>query len=122
MADRAALERLFAADPEAVRAPVTLKAAVDFGHHELVRWLLSIGCDVNGRAGGPADETPLHSAAWNGDLAMARLLVDAGANLQARDRQYDGIPLGWAETAVEVTNNPRCVEVAEYLSLRAAEP
>jgi ankyrin repeat protein len=116
--DRTALERRFASDPDAVRAPATFKAAVDFGHHALVLWLLERGCDVNGRSGGRADETPLHSAAWNGDLEMTRLLVEAGADVNARDRQYVNTPLGWAETAIEVTNNPRCADVAEYLRAR----
>ena len=51
-----------------------MKAAVDFGHRALVAWLLERGADVNARAGGETDETGLHSAAWNGDLAMVELL------------------------------------------------
>jgi len=43
------------------------------------------------------------------------MLVEAGADLRARDQQYDGVPLGWAETAIEVTNNARCAEVAAHL-------
>lgn len=116
MGDRAALERLHAQDPAAVLASETFKAAVDFGHQELVRWLLSLGCDVNESGGGRSGETPLHSAAWNGDLAMVRLLVEAGADVQARDREHDNTPLGWAETAIAVTNNPRCAEVVGYLA------
>ncbi len=105
--DRAALERL-----------ETFKAAVDFGHRDLVRWLLAEGCDVNARGGGKSAETPLHSAAWNGDLPMVRLLVEAGADVHARDREHDNTPLGWAETAIQVTNNPRCAEVVDYLTPR----
>ena len=59
--------------------------------------------------------TALHSAAWNGDLTMVTLLVKAGADRAARDEQYDGTPLGWAETSIEVTNNPACAEVVAYL-------
>jgi ankyrin repeat protein len=44
----------------------------------------------------------LHSAAWNGDLPMVRLLVGAGADLAARDEEHDGTPLGWAEVAIDV--------------------
>ena len=119
--DRAALERLRASDPTAVVAPGTFKAAVDFGHHELAPWMLSLGCDVNGRVSGRAEETPLHSAAWNGDLPMVKLLVEAGADVHARDREHDNTPLGWAETAITGTNNPRCAEVVDYLAPRAAE-
>lgn len=115
LGDRPALERWLANDPARLCAPDTLKAAVDFGHVDLARWLIASGCDVNARGTGPSSETPLHSAAWNGDLEMVRLLVDAGADPRIRDRQYDGVPLDWAEKAIEVTNNPRCAEVADYL-------
>jgi len=115
MNDRAALERLPAAER---LAPTAFKAVVDFGHHDLARRLLAEGADVNGRGSGPAAETPLHSAAWNGDLVMARLLVEAGADLRARDRQYDGTPADWAKTALEITNNPRCADVADFLGER----
>ena len=112
MNDLVALERLDAAER---LAPEALKAAVDFGHHELVRRLLAQGADVNGRGNGPAAETPLHSAAWNGDLAMVRLLVEAGADTRARDRQHDGTPLDWASTALRITNNAACGTVAAFL-------
>jgi hypothetical protein len=117
MGDEAGLARF---DRAEVLAPATFKAAVDFGHHGLVRRLLAQGADVDGRGGGPAQETLLHSAAWNGDLEMVRLLVEAGADVGARDRQYDGTPLGWAETAREITNNPACDDVAAYLRDRGA--
>ena len=47
---------------------------------------------------------------------MARLLVDAGADVRARDEEHDGTPLGWAEVAIDVTNNLKCQEVVDYLS------
>jgi hypothetical protein len=46
---------------------------------------------------------------------MARVLVAAGADPAARDHKYDATPLGWAETSLGVTKNPRCAEVAAYL-------
>jgi len=33
----------------------------------------------------------------------------------ALDAVHHAEPAGWAETAVEVTNNPRCAEVAAFL-------
>jgi hypothetical protein len=112
-------EGLSALPVEELRDPKVLKAAVDFGHRDLVRWLLARGADVNGRAPDQSRQTPLHSAAWNGDLAMAMLLVEAGADVHARDVQYDTTPLGWAETAREITNNPACDDVAAYLRDRS---
>jgi hypothetical protein len=46
---------------------------------------------------------------------MVRLLVEAGADRSIRDDQYDASPLGWADTAIEVSNNPRCADVVAYL-------
>jgi ankyrin repeat protein len=114
--DRRTLAKLIKADPALARMPAVLHGAVDLRHHALVLWLLGQGADPNARIGGEADQTPLHSAAWNGDLRMTRLLLDHGADPQARDRQYDSTPAGWAETAIEVTNNPRCREVVELLT------
>ncbi|MEZ4451282.1 MAG: ankyrin repeat domain-containing protein [Nannocystaceae bacterium] len=118
MNDRATLEARIAADPSIARSDAVLLAAVDFGHRELVAWLLDRGADVNARVEGPSRQTALHSAAWNGDLGMVRLLVDRGADVTLRDAHYQGTPAGWAATAVEVTNNPRCAEVAAFLAAR----
>jgi ankyrin repeat protein len=114
--DRRTLARLIKADPAVARMPAVLHGAVNFRHHALVAWLLGLGADPNGRIGGEADQTPLHSAAWNGDLEMVKLLLDHGADRHARDRHYDSTPAGWAETAIEVTNNPQCREVVGVLA------
>ncbi len=37
---------------------------------------------------------------------MVQLLLGAGADPAARDDQYDGTPLGWAETSIVVSNIP----------------
>ncbi len=118
--DRRTLTRLLGEDPALIRNPALLKAAVDFGHRPLATWLLHQGADPNARAGGEADETPLHSAAWNGDAGMVELLLSWGADPTIRDRRDDGTPAGWARTAVEVSNNPACGPVSERLA-RAVE-
>ena len=46
---------------------------------------------------------------------MVQLLIGAGGDPRLLDEQYHATPLGWAETALGVTNNPKCAEVAEYL-------
>jgi len=43
--------------------------------------------------------TPLHHAAVSGSLETVKLLVEAGADLTARDSIHHGTPLGWAEYA-----------------------
>ena len=50
----------------------------------------------------------------NGDLEMVKLLVTAGADRHGRDAQYDSTPRGWAETSIEVSNNPKCADVVAY--------
>jgi hypothetical protein len=41
--------------------------------------------------------TPLHHAAWDGDLQLIQHLLDAGADPTITDLQYGTTPLGWAE-------------------------
>jgi hypothetical protein len=42
------------------------------------------------------DESPLHCAARAGQLDAVRLLVEHGADVHARDRNFDGTPLSFA--------------------------
>jgi len=79
-------------------------------------WLLEQGANVNARTDAQSHHTALHSAAWNGDLRMATLLVEAGADVNARDDQYHNTPAGWAKVAITVTNNPNAKDVADYLA------
>jgi hypothetical protein len=51
---------------------------------------------------------------------MARILVTAGADLQLKDTEHNGTPAQWARAAIEITNNPKCRDVAEYLEALAA--
>lgn len=113
--DRETLARMIAADPEIARQDAVLMAAVDFRHHDLVRWLLAHGASPHARSSAQSRQTALHSAAWNGDLEMVKLLLEAGADPNARDEQYDGVPRGWALTAIEVENNAACQAVVDYL-------
>jgi ankyrin repeat protein len=116
LGDLQTLQSLIERDPQVARSDSVMMGAVDFGHRPVVEWLLARGGNVNARARAQSRHTALHSAAWNGDLLMARLLVDAGADVRARDEEHDGTPLGWARVAIEVTNNPKCQQVVEYLS------
>jgi ankyrin repeat protein len=112
------LSQLAGSDPAILQLDSVVMAAVDFRHHTLVEWLLARGANVNARSDAESRHTALHAAAWNGDLQMVQLLVDNGADLNARDNRYDSTPLGWAETSSEVSNNPRCADVAAYLKTR----
>jgi ankyrin repeat protein len=115
LGDRETLARLLEGDPSIARLDSVMMGAVDFRHHALAEWLLQHGGNVNARSDAESRHTALHSAAWNGDLTMVKLLVAAGADIDARDDRYDGTPIGWAETSIEISNNPKCTEVVEYL-------
>jgi peptide-methionine (S)-S-oxide reductase len=58
--------------------------------------------------------TALHHAVSSGSLDAVKVLVEAGAALDATDTVYAGTPLGWAEFG----NHP---EIAAYLRKKAQE-
>lgn len=116
LGDLATLETLVAADPSVAHLESVMMAAVDFRHGAIVDWLLARGGPVNARSDAASHHTALHSAAWNGDINMVRRLVAAGADTTLLDDQYHGTPAGWADVSVQVTNNPRCADVAAFLA------
>lgn len=113
--DQKRLANLVSQDPSIAKDPKVVTAAVDFGHVDLVSWLLSQGGDVNARQGFGSRGTALHSAAWNGDLAMVKCLLNQGADSSALDEEHKTSPLVWAQTARRITNNPDCDAVARHL-------
>jgi ankyrin repeat protein len=115
LGDQAALEKIIQKNPEIAKRAEVFTGAVGFGHHELTRWLLDQGADINCRLEKESGQTALHLAAWNGDMRMVKLLVAAGADIHALDREHNGKPSGWAEFSAEITNNPDCREIADYL-------
>lgn len=61
---------------------------------EPVEMLIAAGADLTAPA--LDDGTPLHQAAWFGQPANARLLIDAGAPLDIFDSVHHSSPLHWA--------------------------
>ena len=43
--------------------------------------------------------TPLHAAAWTGNLSVISVLLRHGADVRAREEKYHGTPAGWADYA-----------------------
>ena len=70
---------------------VPILAAAYNGNIEAVKQHLAAGTDVNVK-GGFADGTPLHYAAANGHKEIAELLIEKGADLNAKDED-GGTPL-----------------------------
>ena len=61
----------------------------------MIRLLAELGFDVNaGRR-----ITPLHQAAYDGDVGVVQTLLDLGADPALRDPGFNATPLGWAEHA-----------------------
>lgn len=75
-----------------------LALAVQHGRVEAARALLDAGESASryNPVGIHSHSTPLHQAAWNGDLAMVRLLVERGARRDLKDALWQGTPLDWA--------------------------
>lgn len=72
-----------------------MAVADDSGQHlESVKALLKAGASVN-RHCGPAERTPLHDAALDGDVDLVRLLLAHGADRSARTK-YGRTPLDFA--------------------------
>lgn len=63
---------------------------------EAVRLCLDAGADAMRYMPVHAHSTPLHQAALHGDLEIMKLLVAAGASIDAVDTLWRGTPLGWA--------------------------
>ena len=113
--DKDAIAKMLVANPSLIENDDIILAAVEFGHRELTQWLIDRGANPNARSRIGSEGTALHSAAFEGDLEMVKLLVAAGADIHAIDREHHGTPEGWARAAIEITNNPQCAVVADYL-------
>ena len=78
-----------------------LVAAAFYAKAEWIAFLIGKGVNVNAyvdaSGGFHYHATALHQAVYSGSLDSVKLLVTAGADLDARDRIYNGTPLGWAE-------------------------
>ncbi len=69
-----------------------VRRAVEAKRPEGVRLMAELGFALDL----PHARTPMHEAAWAGDLALVQLLVELGARTEARDPAYHATPLGWA--------------------------
>lgn len=71
---------------------LTLATAARLGRRDVVEVLLDAGADPDVASTGFSADTALHKAAWNLDLALVRLLIERGANLDAKqDRHWTAL-------------------------------
>jgi uncharacterized protein len=92
--DRAEVAALFAANHSLKVLPHAMHQAAEQDRPEVVAMLLDLG--VSTEVQDHNNETPLHRAAMSGSLAVARLLIGRGAEVDPRDRRFGGAPIGWA--------------------------
>jgi ankyrin repeat protein len=112
LGDLDALSTLYEKDPSFVKRDEVLMSTENL---KVVAWLLERGANPNARTSFGSQAMALHGAAWCGDLARAKLLVAAGADVHGRDVEHQNTPSGYARVARRITNNPACDAVAEYL-------
>lgn len=106
-------------------AEVALVAAAFFGNVRALAYLLEQGVDPNAypdpAEGFHSHATALHQAVWSSNQEAVKVLVEAGARLDLKDKVYEGTPLGWAmySLTTEEFEDPRAREkytaIAEYL-------
>ena len=97
--DLAEADALLAAQPKMVAegGPAIWRHVVDaarYNNTELVAAMLARGFPVT--ATGQHDSTPLHFAAFHGNDAMVREVLQYDPPLEAKDKDFGGTPMGWA--------------------------
>jgi uncharacterized protein len=118
LGDQARVQELLAADPSALntRSPdgfPPMPMAIFFGHGALARWLIEQGADVNAPAENPQRVAPVHAAAATCDRETMRLLLERGADPNAR-QQMDYTPLHGAASRGDI-------EMAQLLLAHGAD-
>ena len=100
-ADRAAVTAVLAAKPDLAGRLTAedhrvLTDAAGHGHTEAVRLMLDLGFPPGARSEPDNGATALHLAAAAGSPGTVRLLLDRGADIEARDTAWNSTPLEWA--------------------------
>jgi len=94
------VEKLFPTSNNQERV-TALTVSAFFGNSTMSKFLLDNGTNPNGypqrESGFHAHATPLHQAVYSGSLAVLKLLVDAGADLEAKDKIFQATAPGWVE-------------------------
>jgi hypothetical protein len=93
---------------------IALVAAALNGRAEAIARLLQFGVDIDAYSTEiHPHATALHHAVDSGSLDTVKVLLEAGAQLDTKDKIYNGTPLDWAE-------HEGRREIADYLRKRVA--
>ena len=103
------IERLTREDPDCLkpgrRFGTLIVRAAAASPGRVVERLIQLGASVNVHDAestaidGASGYTPLHAAAFHGNESAVRVLLQHGADINAREAKYDGTPAGWANYA-----------------------
>jgi peptide-methionine (S)-S-oxide reductase len=93
------------------------------GKVDALKWMIGAGVDVNRPSRDLYSHgTPLHHAVCSGSVEAVKVLVEAGADLSAKDTAWSGTPLSWAEYYVQEAKGDNAKkaypEIATYLRER----
>lgn len=118
LGDESRVKDLLAADPRVLHERTAdgypaAGMAIFFGHGPLARWLIERGADVNAAAENTQRVAPVHAAAAACDRETMRLLLERGADPNAR-QQMDYTPLHGAASRGDI-------EMARLLLAHGAE-
>ena len=94
--DKTRLAAMFAVNPAALLIPGPMTAAAERNQVEIVSSLLDLGMSVNIQNLQDAKMRPLHYAARGGALDVAAVLIERGAEVDARESNYNGSPIWMA--------------------------
>ena len=90
------------------------------GNAAAMRRMIAAGADVNAPGALYSHGTPLHHAVSSGSLEAVKVLVEAGANVNAVDTAWNGTPLAWAQYYLRegkgTQPDKEYAEIAAYLS------
>ena len=95
--DEAIMDRLLAEKLDLKFSESDLRQAAHAARNNdatALRLLLKIGSPVNSR--GQHQATPLHWAAWHGNVEAARMILEHGPELEDNQNDFHGTPLRWA--------------------------
>jgi ankyrin repeat protein len=106
LGDETRAKQLFSNDPRVLHSRTAdgyppIGVAIFFGHGALARWLIEQGADVNAAADNPQRVTPAHAAAAMCDRETMQMLLERGADPNAR-QQMDYTPLHGAASRGDV--------------------